>query len=382
VQDQAGKTKIEKFMTTSDLIKNVSKTLPQGKPLVLVFQGGGALGAYQWGVYQALTECQVHPHWVIGTSIGAINAGLIAGNPPEKRMAALTDFWDLMESHGRRYFGTSKEAFNFWTFSNGIRGFFTPNVLAWMNPYRKVGIEWASYYSTEPLKETLSALIDLDYLNSKKVRLTVGAVNANTGEMRYFDNRDEVITIDHIMASGALPPAFPAIRIDGQPYWDGAIYSNSPIEAVLDDKPRLSSIIFSVHLWNPVSDEPENLKTVFTKYKDIQFASRDHYIDKEKKLHLLRHVIRLIGDKIPAQFKKDKELRDLIDWGCATTMHVIKLVAPRLEDEDQNKDIDFTSEGINARKAAGYHQTLNALIQQPWNNEVDPIDGVLVHEFK
>lgn len=369
-------------MATKDWIKGVSKTIPESEQIVLVLQGGGALGAYQYGVFEALDEAHIHPQWVIGTSIGAINGGLIAGNPPEKRMAALKTFWDLMESHGERSLGAFKGAFTFMTIASGVRGFFAPNPALWVNPNGNVGIDHAAYYSTEPLRETLSNLIDLDYLNSKKMRLTVGAVNANTGEMRYFDNRKEELTIDHIMASGALPPAFPAVRINGEPYWDGGIYSNTPIEAVLDDKPRLNSIIFSVQLWNPQSEEPKNVQDVLAKQKDIQFASRDHFLEKEKKLHRLRHIIRMLSEKLPQNTKNDQEIKDLMAWGCGTTMHVIKLVSPRLDGEDQTKDIDFTTGGIHGRKAAGYKETLNALKQHPWTTDVDPIEGVLIHEFK
>ena len=369
-------------MSSKDWIKDVSDTIPDSEQIVLVLQGGGALGAYQFGVYQALDEARVHPRWVIGTSIGAINGGLIAGNPPEKRIAALNTFWDLMESHGDRSLGAFKGAFTFLTMASGVRGFFAPNPALWMNPIGNVGIDQAAYYSTEPLKETLTSLIDLDYLNSKKIRLTVGAVNANTGQMRYFDNRDEELTIDHIMASGALPPAFPAVRIHGEPYWDGGICSNTPIEAVLEDSPRANSIIFSVQLWNPQSDEPKNVQDVLNKQKDIQFASRDHFLEKEKKLHRLRHVIRMLSNNIPAEVKKDQEMQDLMAWGCGTTMHVIKLISPRLAGEDQTKDIDFTSDGIHGRKLAGYRETLNALKKHPWTSEVDPIEGVMIHEFK
>jgi NTE family protein len=369
-------------MTRIDWLKDIGKTIPDSEQIVLVLQGGGALGAYQYGVYQALNEARIDPKWVIGTSIGAINGGLIAGNPPEKRMAALNTFWELMESHGERSLGAFKGVFTYMTIANGVRGFFAPNPVLWGNPNGNVGIDKAAYYSTEPLRKTLSDIIDLDYLNSKKIRLTVGAVNANTGEMRYFDNRIEELTIDHIMASGALPPAFPAVRINGEPYWDGGLYSNTPIEAVLEDKPRINSIIFSVQLWNPLSEEPKSVQDVLAKQKDIQFASRDHFLEKEKKLHRLRHIIRMLANKLPEKDKNDQEMKDLMAWGCGTTMHVIKLVSPRLDGEDQTKDIDFTASGIHGRKTAGYKETLKALKKHPWTADVDPIEGVLIHEFK
>jgi NTE family protein len=367
-------------MSAKESLLTIKESIPQSEQIVVVLQGGGALGAYQYGVYQALDEAKIYPHWVIGTSIGAINGGLIAGNPPEKRMAALKTFWDLMESHGDSSLEGFKSFFTWLTVANGVRGFFSPNPKLLFNPAGNVGIEHASYYTTEPLKDTLNDLIDFDYLNSKKTRLTVGAVNARTGEMRYFDNRDEELTVSHIMASGALPPAFSAVRIDGEPYWDGGIYSNTPVEAVLEDKPRRNSIIFSVQLWNPMSEEPGNIQEVLNKNKDIQFASRDHFLEKEKKLHRLRHIIRMLGQKLPDEAKQNKEVKDLLAWGCGTTMHVIKLLAPRLEDEDQTKDIDFTTKGIQGRKTAGYDKTIKSLKQKPWTNKIDPIEGVQIHD--
>src|SRR5438067_4323946 len=222
--------------------------------VVLVLQGGGALGAYQVGVYEAMHEAGVEPDWVIGTSIGAINAALIAGNPPEKRFARLSEFWRKLE-HGDDGFdvlrlatGLANLVTHLNTVTRGIPAFFTPHLPAWLGSHIPLGIEAAAYYTTAPLRETLSALIDLDCINARHIRLTVGAVNVNNGEMRYFDSRDEPVDINHVIASGALPPAFPAVRIDRDPYWDGGIYSNTPIEAVLDDKPRKDSVIFAVQM--------------------------------------------------------------------------------------------------------------------------------------
>ena len=217
--------------------------------VVLVLQGGGALGSYQGGIYEALHEAGIEPDWIIGTSIGAINAALICGNEPAKRMERLNTFWSQVEQQ------TTPSPFDFLglngtlgtlnTIMRGIPSFFTPNLAALRGQKAEVGIESASYYSTAPLRETLNGLIDWKYLCDCHTRLTVGAVNACSGEMRYFDSKKEELGADHVMASGALPPAFGAIRIDGQPYWDGGIYSNTPIEVVLDDKPRRDSLIFS-----------------------------------------------------------------------------------------------------------------------------------------
>jgi NTE family protein len=216
--------------------------------IVLVFQGGGALGAYQAGVYQALNEAGIEPDWVIGTSIGAINASLIAGNPPEKRLARLREFWLRMKHSpltqlacATPYLGPF--AANAMTVAAGVRGFFEPNPFAFFGMQVRLGSEAAGYYSTKPLERTLCELLDPAMLNAGSPRLTVGAANVQTGEMRYFDSRDTPLTVRHVMASGALPPAFPAIRLDGELYWDGGILSNTPVEAVFDDRPRKSGLV-------------------------------------------------------------------------------------------------------------------------------------------
>ena len=232
--------------------------------VVLVLQGGGALGAYQIGVYEALHEAGIEPDWVIGTSIGAINGAIIAGNAPRHRAERLRAFWASVEQRAGDGWpdlvpGLGNVFANLVTMAHGVPTFFTPNPAAWFGQHTPLGIEGAAYYTTEPLRETLAQLVDFGYINGKHVRLTVGAVNVNNGEMRYFDSRDEDICLEHVMASGALPPAFPAVRVDGAPYWDGGIYSNTPIEAVLDDKPRKDSVIFAVQMWNPEGTEPATL---------------------------------------------------------------------------------------------------------------------------
>src|SRR5436305_9861038 len=215
--------------------------------VVLVLQGGGALGAYQVGVYEALHESGIEPDWVIGTSIGAINAALLCGNEPAHRMDRLNAFWCEVEQEALvpspfDVFGLTGMFGTMSTVMRGIPSFFTPNLAVWRGNRAPVGVEAASYYSTAPLRETLERLIDWKYLCDCRTRLTVGAVNACSGQMRYFDTRAEHLSAEHVMASGALPPASGAIRIDGQPYWDGGIYSNPPIDAVLDDKPRRDSL--------------------------------------------------------------------------------------------------------------------------------------------
>jgi NTE family protein len=354
--------------------------------VVLVFQGGGALGAYQVGVYEALHEAGVEPDWAIGTSIGAINAALIAGNAPKDRMPRLREFWARLEQGSgpdivSALTGLSNVSSNLATVLNGIPAFFAPNPFAWLGSHTPLGVDRAGYYTVAPLRDTLADLIDLDHLDARKVRLTVGAVNVRTGEMRYFDSRDEAVCIDHVLASGALPPAFPAVLVDGEPYWDGGIYSNTPIEAVLDDKPRRDSVIFAVQMWNPEGPDPSSLWQVMARQKDIQFASRaKSHIARQKQIHHLRHIIREIARHVPDKERDSAVVKELASWGCNSTMHVARLLAPKIEGEDHTKDIDFTAAGIRARWQAGYADTRAMLKRAPWNRPVDPIDGVVIHD--
>jgi NTE family protein len=360
---------------------------PSGLPgqVVLVLQGGGALGAYQIGVYQALHEAGIEPDWVIGTSIGAINAALIAGNPLDQRLHRLSAFWRHVEQPSRTagpldWIGMGNWASNMTTVVRGIPAFFEPNLAALRGARTKVGVESAAYYSTEPLRRTLGELVDFKSLHSGPTRLTVGAVNACSGAMRYFDSRNEPLCVEHVMASGALPPAFPAVRIDGEPYWDGGIYSNTPIEAVLDDRPRSDSLIFAVNVWHQTAPEPESIWQVMGRQKDIQFASRaDSHIARQKQIHRLRHVIRQLTQQIPAGKQSDPAVKELSSWGCGTTMHVAHLLAPRLEGEDHTKDIDFSPAGVKARREAGYAHTMSMIERSPWREPTDPIEGVVEH---
>jgi len=369
-------------------IQPKSSTVQTFGQTVLVLQGGGAMGAYQLGVYQAMHEAGIEPDWVVGTSIGAINGAIIAGNHPTKRIARLHEFWDRMELNKTNPFGAFMNLFgsvmtNMNTVLKGVPGFFAPNPSALLGQHANVGIERAAYYTTDLLRKTLSDLIDFEYLQSKKTRFTVGAVNANTGAMRYFDNRKEALTIEHVMASGALPPAFPAVRIDGEPYWDGGIYSNTPVEVVLDDNPRRDSTIFAVQLWNPQGPEPTSLWQIKARQKDIQFASRaESHIANQQKIHKLRHIIRALIQHIPEKLRNTSDIKELAAWGCGTTMHVVRMVVPRIDGEDHTKDIDFTGHGIQARWQAGYEDTQRAIVAAPWQQPADYKDGVVLHDFE
>ena len=361
-----------------------SKDLPG--QVVLVLQGGGALGSYQAGVYQALHEAGIEPDWIIGTSIGAINASLIAGNEPQDRLSQLKEFWKRMEQNPiwnlRSAFPGFNEKLAYWsTITNGIPGFFRPNPLAHAGDSFPLGADHAGFYSTAPLEKTLSELVDFNLVNRCTPRLTVGAAHVRTSQMRYFDSRDGDLTVKHVMASGALPPAFPAVRIDGELYWDGGILSNTPTEAVFDDNPRKDSLIFAVHLWNPVGAEPTTMAEVLNRHKDVQYSSRiASQIARQQQAHRLRHVINQLAARLPESERDDPAVRELMSYGCPTRMHVVRLLAPQLDHETHAKDIDFSPSGIMRRWDAGYAHTWSVLERTPWTGEFDPLSGVVLHE--
>jgi NTE family protein len=356
--------------------------------VVLVLQGGGALGAYQVGVYHALHEAGVEPDWIVGTSIGAINASIIAGNKSQDRLSKLDQFWKRMERPTAWPFAPAwtgiSDAWSYWsTLVNGIPGFFKPNLPAFWSAHLPLGADRAGFYSTAALRETLAELVDFSIINRGWPRLTVGAANVRTSMMCYFDSRQSEITSEQIMASGALPPAFPAIPIDGEYYWDGGILSNTPTEVIFDDNPRRNSLIFAVHLWNPEGPVPQSIWEILHRQKDIQYSSRiASHITRQQQTHRLRHVISQLVRHFPDEARNSGAVRELAGYGCVTQMHVVRLLAPRLENENHTKDIDFSPSGIRMRREAGYEATMRALQQAPWQGEFDPIEGIILHESR
>jgi len=266
------------------------------------------------------------------------------------------------------------------TMAQGLHGFFAPNPLAFAGMNVPLGPERAAFYSTAELEANLRELVDFDLVADVKPRLTVGAANVRTGEMRYFDSRDEALSVKHVMASGALPPAFPAVRIGDDLYWDGGILSNTPVEAVFDDTNRKNSLIFAVHIWNPNGAEPTTLNQVFNRQKDLQYSSRAaNHIRRQQQLHQLRHVVAQLGRAIP-ESERTPEIRELIKHGCLVRMHVIRLLAPAIDGENHAKDIDFSSSGIRARWDAGYAETARVLKTAPWEMAYGEEDGFVLHE--
>jgi NTE family protein len=358
---------------------------------ILVFQGGGALGAYQAGVFEALVESGRQPDWVVGTSIGAINAALIAGNPPKLRLPRVRAFWERMGTRESRATGL-------WPFSAGnlsldnglrslstlafgLRGFFQPRHSLAFALDLPTEAEAASYYDVSPLRETLAELVDFDYLAESPVRLSVGAVDVESARLSYFDSKHGRLGPEHILASGALPPAFPPVKIAGRYFWDGGVYSNTPLEWILRDQPREHSLCLFATLWQNEDVAPRTLRGVLRRSKEIQFASRaEALIDMEEELHRLRHAVSLLTRAL-AEHAPESPLLDLFRLGCGSVFHVIQLEAPRLTGEDQSKDIEFDAHRVKLRWAAGRADTRRALRDRPWCVEVPPTQGIVVHDY-
>jgi NTE family protein len=354
--------------------------------VVLVLQGGGALGAYHGGVYEALHEAGIEPDWVIGTSIGSVNGSLIAGNEPADRLDRLKEFWQ--RTAGDKIFDVAATfpvigpRLPVWAaLASGVNGFYTPNPLALFGPTVRLPVDATGLYSAKPLERTLSELVDFARLAKGSPRLTVGAANIKTADMRYFDSRDTQLTVRHVMASGAMPPAFSPIGIDGTHYWDGGLVSNTPLEAIFDDNPRRNSLVFSAQVWHAQGALPENIWDVMIREKEIQFASAtSSQIKRQNQIHHLRHIIADFFERLPPEARQSDEVREMRSYGCLTQVHVVRLLAPRDETEDHMSEIDFSTGNIRARWSAGYKDARRALEKAPWEKPFDPLEGLHLHE--
>jgi NTE family protein len=372
-------------MTTGDEIPTPAKAPSLPGQIVLVMQGGGAQGAYQGGVYQALHEAGIEPDWVIGTSIGAINGSIIAGNPVAQRLKRLRQFWSQVESPPPGMLGIFAPMFgspatDLATLLNGVPGFFSPNSAFLRGVDAPVGVEHAAIYSVDPLREFLPQLVDFDRLNSGFPRYTVGLVGVPDSQMQYFDSAYGKIGVDHILGSSAVPPTFPAVRINGKAYWDGGIYSNTPVEAVFDDSPRQSSVIFAVQIWHTLGPEPKSVAEVFARQKDIMFGSRSKsHIARQAELHRMRHAVRTLVGMLPEDQQNTPEVQDLAGLGCTSKMHLVEINAEALDGETNSREYDFSKTTIEARWRAGYADTLRMIERRPWENKIDPSIGVAVY---
>jgi NTE family protein len=370
-------------------MKSVVKTRTQR--IALVLQGGGALGAYQAGVYQALHESDLCPDWIVGTSIGAINAAIIAGNRPTQRLARLREFWNLISfgdlidmnqvSDPARKLNTSLAIAH--ALISGVPGFFSPRMPSLFPTGAPVPPEMASFYDTSELADTLKAIVDLNFLNGPNaIRLSVNALKVTTGELMSFDSRNRRLRIDHIMASGALPPGFPPVRIDGDLYWDGGMFSNTPLETVLDDEPRQDTLCFMVDLWSPTGPEPCTLDEVQTREKDVTYASRSKmHIQEYLRLHDLRRLVRAMYEQIPPELRTPEERHALSVVGADTTLHIVRLVYAGRDWNMASKDINFSKGSIDWRWQQGYQDATRAIRHAAWNTMVPAETGVVVHEL-
>ena len=326
---------------------------------VLVLQGGGALGSYQAGAYQALCHHDFEPEWVAGISIGAINAAIIAGNPREQRVERLKEFWEMVSSpvpwnplgkgdRARSLFNETSAAL-IATF--GVPGFFTPRVPP--APLWPPGSPQSqSYYDTAPLKQTLERLVDFDRINDGKTRLSVGAVGVASGNFKYFDNYEmkklgKKIGPEHIMASGALPPGFPSIEIEGEHFWDGGIASNTPLDYVLDEETSRDLLIFQVDLFSARGELPVSLLEAAEREKDIRFSSRTRMnTDKNKQVHNTRKALRELMDKLPDDLRNDPAVEILCKAAKENTVTVVHLIYRSKVHESSSKDYDFSRVGM------------------------------------
>jgi NTE family protein len=344
---------------------------PAGKRIALVLQGGGALGAYQAGVYAALEQGNYVPDWVAGISIGSINAAIIAGNAPALRTARLREFWQLISSSSALWPDLPLPAWQEATRKAGALaalvfgqpGFFRPNALhPWIS-----GRPATSFYDTSDLRATLERLVDFDRINAREMRFSAGAVNVRTGNFRYFDNHHDRIGPEHVMASGALPPGFPAVEIEGEMYWDGGLVSNTPLQYVLDSLPRRDTLAFEVDLFPARGPVPANLEAVEERRKDIVYSSRTRMgIDTFRIAHDMRRNIASLLDRLPPELRSGPDVEYLRKVGCATSMDVVNLVDRAQDGKDANKDFEFSRATMEARWRRGLCDGNAAVAAAPW----------------
>ena len=366
--------------------------------VALLLQGGGALGAYQGGVYEALSEANIHPDWVAGISIGAINAAIIAGNPPDSRVERLRQFWTHVTSSAPwdwlgNPFGDlarSDDTHNLLNHMSanfaaicGAAGFFSARaVMPWLQPGGTLAA--TSFYDTGDLKHTLERLVDFDRLNAGMTRFSAGAVNVRTGNFVYFDTNTHKITPEHVMASGALPPGFPPVEIDGEHYWDGGLVSNTPLQWVIESNPRRQdTLAFQVDLWSSQGQLPRNLPEVATRYKEIQFSSRTRASTGHfKSVHRVQRAIAALLRRLPADLEENDDLKILRSVASDKVYNIIHLIYRAQNYEGHSKDYEFSRLSMQDHWRAGYHDAVRTLRHPEVLARPASLDGVFTFDLE
>jgi len=370
-----------------------SDSAPKWRPdgchrIALVLQGGGALGAYQAGVYQALHEAGMEPDWVCGVSIGAINSAIIAGNPPEQRLDKLRAFWDRITARkvwhytpdGDIYRKARNLTSSFMTSTLGQPGFFKPHDT---HPFfSPAGAKTAtSYYDTTPLRETLLELVDFDLINSRLTHFAVGAVNVLTGNFLYFDNKKEVIEPEHVMASGALPPALPMVRIGTDHFWDGGIVSNTPLQHLLDQEDGMNSLVFQVDLFSARGQLPRDIHEVTSRHKDIVYSSRTrHNTDVYRKMNNLKATLYKALLKVPESELTPEERVTREKLAHLSGITILQLIYQQKAYEGDSKDYDFSATSMREHWMSGLEDTRRTLMRRDWLAMPPEGMGIVVHD--
>ena len=374
---------------------HITAARPPFERIALLLQGGGALGAYQAGVYQALAEANLHPDWVAGISIGALNSALIAGNPPQKRVERLREFWEAITASpfwvpdpkwlkvsGEFAHRLVDEAYSLGALVAGAPSFFTPRVPP---PYFYPNgtLEALSYYDTGPLRATLGRLVDFDRINAGQMRFSVGAVNVRNGNVVYFDNATHKIRAEHVIASGSLPPGFPPTEVDGEYYWDGGLVSNTPLQWVLDSRPKQDTLAFQIDLWNARGEFPRNLAEVETRQKEIRYSSRTRMAtDQFKQKQRLRRAIAHLLAEMPHDLLQTAEAEVLTKEADDKVYNIVHLIYRAQNYEGPCKDYEFSRQSMEEHWRAGYDDATRALrhpevLQRP----NDTVDGVFTFDL-
>jgi NTE family protein len=367
----------------------VSQLWHKHKHTTVVLQGGGALGAYQAGVCAGLEEAGMLVDWLAGVSIGALNAALIAGNPPGRRVERLREFWDRMSAHlplslpaslavmrplVNRAHAASVVAF-------GVPGFFVPRTVPPMVAPEGT-MQALSYYDTQPLKATLEELVDFDFINSKQVRLSLGAVNVRTGHSTYFDNAKMRLGPEHVMASGALPPGFPPVDIDGELYWDGGIVSNSPLSYVADEAYDEDALVFQIDLFSAAGEVPRNIEQVEERLKDIQYASKMRFnAARLKEYEDLRAAVHGVIEKLPEALQSDPDVQRLKAASVRGAVTLVHFTNHHGTYSSHFKDAEFSRATVSELWAAGEADVRHAIAHPEWRRLTDLGHGMRFYDI-